>query len=99
MGAKITVDRLNEAEASSIVRRIPGRCESRLADPSGQTRSVDIDTDGHSVVEIVAILEEWTALSGRSALCVRLDGATYMIEPRAGPVRGHRVGSSVAQSA
>jgi hypothetical protein len=82
MSSTLTIDGLDERAASSLARRMAGHHEVRADDRRGCSCSLSIETQASSLAQVLHVVEEWAASSGRRGVRVSLDGAHYILEPR-----------------
>jgi hypothetical protein len=80
MGALLEVERLDNAAALALAERVASR--ARVEVEQGESCCVRIDTEDASLAEVLHMLEDWTKLSGKQSLRVRLNGQTYILECR-----------------
>src|SRR5919197_3054585 len=76
----LTVDRLDEGTAASLVAQLSAQTDACAHVEQGRFCRVEVESDGHSLNEVLRILEEWTTAARRCATRVRLNGVGYILE-------------------
>jgi hypothetical protein len=82
MGEMLEVERLDAGAASLLARRLAAELPERAEVRERPDGCVEVEADSDSLTDVLHALEEFGALAGRSSLCVRLNGRSYVLECR-----------------
>lgn len=93
MREMLEVELLGEPVASSLARTLAKALDARVEIRAGRG-SVQIETPGGGLAEVLSALEEWASVNGLVSLQVRLNGRPYILE-----CHENLPGSAVAQLA